>query len=154
MKIYIMRHGEAEQFADSDAERELTLRGREESRIMAEKCRENGIEMFDKVLVSPYIRAQQTWQELNQSLSAKEVQLSADITPYGDAEAVFDYLSALIELEKPQQLLLVSHLPLVGYLTAELVPSMAPLMFATSAIAAIEFDEKNKKGDLLWQWQP
>ncbi len=63
MKIFILRHGEAEHFANTDAERQLTPRGRTESEAVARACKEQGFAQFDKVLVSPYIRAQQTWQE-------------------------------------------------------------------------------------------
>ncbi|TNY72726.1 phosphohistidine phosphatase SixA, partial [Vibrio parahaemolyticus] len=42
MKIFIMRHGEAEHFADSDAARELTQRGRTESEAVARACAEQG----------------------------------------------------------------------------------------------------------------
>ena len=35
MQIYIMRHGEAENFAASDAERPLTARGIAQSQLMA-----------------------------------------------------------------------------------------------------------------------
>lgn len=71
MKIFIMRHGEAEHFADSDAARELTQRGRTESEAVARACAEQGFAQFDKVLVSPYIRAQQTWQEISTFFSTK-----------------------------------------------------------------------------------
>lgn len=63
MKIYIMRHGEAQQFAPSDAQRALTDRGRHESEAVARACaNQRGVKGFDLVLVSPYLRAQQTWE--------------------------------------------------------------------------------------------
>lgn len=55
MKIYIMRHGEAQQFAPSDAQRALTDRGRHESEAVARACvNQRGVKGFDLVLVSPY----------------------------------------------------------------------------------------------------
>ena len=66
MKMFFMRHGEAEHFADADAARQLTPRGRVESEAVARACKEQGFAQFDKVLVSPYIRAQQTWQEISE----------------------------------------------------------------------------------------
>lgn len=73
MKVLIMRHGEAEHFADSDAQRALTTRGRLESDTVAKACAEHGITHFDKVLVSPYLRAQQTWQEISGYFQADAV---------------------------------------------------------------------------------
>ncbi|MFB1068909.1 phosphohistidine phosphatase SixA [Vibrio diabolicus] len=154
MKIFIMRHGEAEHFADSDAARQLTPRGRVESEAVARACKEQGFAQFDKVLVSPYIRAQQTWQEIREYFAAKSIETCEDITPYGQSEHVFDFASALIEVEKLDSLLLVSHLPLVGYLTSEFVKDMAPPMFPTSGLVCIEYDLQTQNGEVLWHITP
>ncbi|WP_305816242.1 phosphohistidine phosphatase SixA [Photobacterium leiognathi] len=155
MRIYIMRHGEAENFAASDAERPLTERGSRQSKQMAEMLSQQLVQPLDMVLVSPYLRAQQTWQCMEPSLAdAIDVQVSDEITPYGDAETVVDYLKAMISVKKPQSVLIVSHLPLVGYLTAELVAGLQPLMFTTSAIAAIDYDPVSDVAELAWQQVP
>jgi len=46
----------------------------------------------------------------------------------------------------------ISHLPLVGYLVAELCTAQVPPMFVTSAMAAVELDDST--GTLLWQQAP
>ncbi|WP_114765260.1 phosphohistidine phosphatase SixA [Vibrio rhodolitus] len=154
MKIVIMRHGEAETFAQSDAERALTKFGRSASRDVAQRCTQEGIAQFDKVLVSPYKRAQQTWQELEEIFDAKDVQLCEEITPYGDSESVVDYLQAIIDVEQLESVLLVSHLPLVGYLTADLVVDMAPPMFPTSGMVCVEYNVEKQQGELVWSLKP
>ncbi|KJF88523.1 phosphohistidine phosphatase SixA [Photobacterium phosphoreum] len=155
MQIYIMRHGEAENFAASDAERSLTARGIEQSQQMATLLASHLNGELDHVWVSPYLRAQQTWQAMVDTLpTATLVGSVEDITPYGDAETVAEYIKATIETEQPQSLLLISHLPLVGYLTAELVAGLQPPMFLTSAIAAIDYDPQTGSSKLLWQHQP
>ncbi|MCW8333068.1 phosphohistidine phosphatase SixA [Vibrio sp. SCSIO 43135] len=154
MKIFIMRHGEAEHFASSDAERPLTERGRDASISVARACREQGFHEFDKVLVSPYLRAQQTWEAIGQHFTAKSVETSEDITPYGQSEQVFDYVSALIEVENLQSVLLVSHLPLVGYLSAEFVTDMVPPMFPTSGLMCIDFEPASQSGQQSWHIHP
>jgi phosphohistidine phosphatase len=146
-----MRHGEAEMFASSDAERELTTRGEQASIAVAEKCVSMGIAEFDHVLVSPYIRAQQTWQQISQCFTAKQVQSSDDITPYGDAVDVAQFVYALAQTNQLESILLVSHLPLVGYLTAELAQGISPPMFPTSGLACVEVDVERQSGELLWQ---
>jgi phosphohistidine phosphatase len=150
MKIYIMRHGEAEMFASSDAERQLTKRGEQASVAVAQKCVSMGITEFDQVLVSPYIRAQQTWQQISQCFTAKQLQNSDDITPYGDAFDVAQFLYAMAQTSKLDSILLVSHLPLVGYLTAELAQGISPPMFPTSGLACVEVDAQRQSGELLW----
>ncbi|PFG45950.1 phosphohistidine phosphatase SixA [Vibrio sp. ES.051] len=154
MKIFIMRHGEAEHFADSDAARQLTQRGRLESEAVARACKEQGVAQFGKVLVSPYLRAQQTWEEISAHFDAKSIDTCEDITPYGQSEHVFDFVSALIEVEKLESLLLVSHLPLVGYLTSEFVQKMTPPMFPTSGLVCIEYEPQTQRGEVLWHITP
>lgn len=154
MKIFIMRHGQAEHFAASDAERALTDLGRSASVTVAQRCVEQGISHFDKVLVSPYLRAQQTWYEISKYFSAESVETSDDITPYGDSEQVFDYISAIADHEKLDSILLVSHLPLVGYLTSEFVTDMMPPMFPTSGIIGIDYPLDSLQGQVLINVQP
>ena len=63
MKVVVMRHGDAVLGADDDAARALTSLGREQSRAMALWLQQQ-MPHLDRVLVSPYLRAQQTWQTL------------------------------------------------------------------------------------------
>jgi phosphohistidine phosphatase len=154
MKIFIMRHGQAEHFAQSDAERALTELGRSASVAVARACVEQGVSHFDKVLVSPYLRAQQTWYEISKHFDADVVETCADITPYGDSEQVFDYVSAMADVEKLESILLVSHLPLVGYLTAEFVTDMMPPMFPTSGVIGIEYQLESLKGEVILNISP
>lgn len=104
--------------------------------------------------MSPYIRAQQTWQEISAHFSAKSIETCEDITPYGQSDQVFDFANALIEVEKLDSLLFVSHLPLVGYLTSEFVKDMTPPMFPTSGLVCIEFDPQTQRGEVLWHITP
>ncbi|NOH62051.1 phosphohistidine phosphatase SixA [Vibrio sp. RE88] len=154
MKIFIMRHGEAEHYAASDAERALTERGRSASAAVARACADQGYAQFDKVLVSPYLRAQQTWQEVSRSFNAKQIQTFEEITPYGESTHVADYVAAVAQVEGLESILLVSHLPLVGYLTAEFVPDMVPPMFPTSGIVCVDYDLNKRRGELIFNIQP
>ena len=154
MKILIMRHGEAEHYAATDAERALTDKGRRDSVKAAQLCVNKGYTQLELVLVSPYLRAQQTWQAIASHFDAKQVKVCDDITPYGDARRVGDYIAAVAEVEKPKSILMVSHLPLVGYLTSEFVPDVAPPMFPTSGIACIDYDTNNHHGELVLNIHP
>ena len=125
MKIIVMRHGDAVLGADDDAGRSLTERGRQQSLAMSQWLGPQ-LPDIDRVLVSPYLRA------------------------HGDVTHASDYLRALEG--EAHTLLVVSHLPLVGYLVADLCPGVTPPMFATSAMAAIELQQG--RGHLLWQHSP
>nr|WP_086939897.1 phosphohistidine phosphatase SixA [Thaumasiovibrio occultus] len=150
MHILIMRHGEAQTFAQTDPLRPLTEFGRQASIEMGERLKNKGFESIDVAWVSPYLRAEQTWRALQTHIGAKKVTSEEDITPYGDAELVASYIKAFVQVERPQSLMLVSHLPLVGYLTAELAVPMQPPMFPTSTVACIEYDPDTGASELSW----
>jgi phosphohistidine phosphatase len=154
MKIFIMRHGEAGHIAFSDAERELTERGIRQSQAVARAVVSQGFGEIEQVLVSPYIRAQQTWDAIKPELTVAESATYDEITPYGDAEDVFHYVSALAQTKNLSSLMLISHLPLVGYLTAEFVKGMTPPMFPTSGLVCLEFDPESQQGEFLWHVHP
>lgn len=77
---------------------------------------------------------------------------SAGLTPCGDVGLVSAYLQALTN-EGVASVLVISHLPLVGYLVAELCPGETPPMFTTSAIASVTLDESGN-GTFNWQMSP
>ena len=149
MQIFIMRHGEAQTFASSDAERPLTERGNKDNQQMAAWLA-NRLPKLDLVLVSPYLRAQQTWQDCQPYLpDAARVMQEPGITPYGDSEQVASYLRALISIENPASVLVISHLPLVNYLTLALSPQANLLPFTTSAICQLDYNPKTEKATLV-----
>lgn len=156
MRIYIMRHGEAHTFATSDEERPLTERGELQSVDIARwLAKELPDGKLDLVLVSPYLRAQQTWQVCENVLPpAKRVLTEDGITPYGDSEHVASYLRALVSVDNPASMLVISHLPLVGYLTAEFDADIQPPMFPTSSVSCIDYDAETGKSEVLWMKSP
>lgn len=149
MKIVIMRHGDAVIGADDDAARALTATGRQQSRNMANWL-QSQLPQVDLVLVSPYLRAQQTWQAISDLFPGAKVETVAELVPHGRVSRVVDELLAL--QNDIGTVLVISHLPLVGYLVAELCPVQVPPMFVTSAMVAVEID--NSTGTLLWQQAP
>lgn len=154
MKIYIMRHGEAGLIAKSDAERSLTERGKADSKQVVSQLVSGSPLQIDKVLVSPYLRAQQTWDEISPFFAAKDVEVCDDITPYGQSENVAEYIRALIETQALESVYVVSHLPLVGYMVSEFVKDVSPPMFHTSGLVCIEYDALHDIGTLDWRIAP
>ncbi|ACS86373.1 MULTISPECIES: phosphohistidine phosphatase SixA [Musicola] len=153
MQVLIMRHGDAVPDAASDALRPLSLRGCDESRQMAAWLNDQAIDV-DRVLVSPYVRALQTLQVVAESLPLPpENESLPELTPGGNAELVGDYLLALAK-EGAGTVLIISHLPLVGYLVAALCPGENAPMFATSAIACIQLDDATSEGVCQWHVSP
>lgn len=115
MRVWILRHGQAESSAASDAERRLTDAGRAEVAGMAEQLAGHALEA---IIASPYRRAQQTAELMRQQLGVRRSIITVDwLTPDSDPLAVLDELADRVEGE----VLLVSHQPLVGQLLSLLV---------------------------------
>lgn len=153
MQVLIMRHGEAALDAANDAVRPLTLCGRDESRQMAAWLNTKSVEI-ERVLVSPYLRAEQTLVTVREALTLPVgEEVLAELTPGGDAGLVASYLQALA-LQGVKAVLIVSHLPLVGYLVTELCSGESPPMFATSAIANVDLTADDSHGKFKWQVSP
>lgn len=153
MQVYIMRHGEAAESSGCDSLRPLTHCGSDEVSQMGSLLNHKQPKI-EALIVSPYLRALQTQKILTPLFATlAEPTILSDLAPSGDAEKVSDYLHALA-LSGIQSVLVVSHLPLVGYLVANLCPDEAPPMFATAGIAHIEYDPLSAKGQLLSQLSP
>jgi phosphohistidine phosphatase len=131
MKLWILRHGEAEPRKTTDAERALTPHGRKEAQG-AGRSLVKYVGSSLTILVSPYLRAQQTAQLVLSELKAATHDKSASrglradeialitvdwCTPEDDPQVALDHLAFREEAE----ILLVSHMPLVSALTSLLV---------------------------------
>ncbi|CNE10675.1 phosphohistidine phosphatase SixA [Yersinia nurmii] len=153
MQVLIMRHGDAALDAASDAQRPLTQCGSEESRQIAAWLNSQSVDI-EQILVSPYLRAEQTLDVVREALTLPDGQeVMPELTPGGDPAMVACYLQALAK-EGCASVLLISHLPLVGYLVAELCPGQCAPMFATSAMACVDLDMNSGMGKLDWQVSP
>jgi phosphohistidine phosphatase len=161
MQVYIMRHGEAQNFVAQgscdDSKRALTAQGKTEAKMMAnwlQKMQVNPIHVF----VSPYVRAQQTCA-IATAMMQSAITTVDFITPSGDAKQVHDFidgwcseqLTASEQQESTRQepsLLIISHMPLVSYLVEQLTqPGNTPI-FATAGIAHIDYDIEKMQGTL------
>lgn len=110
MKVWILRHGEAQARARTDAERELTGRGREE--VLGSVAQLLG-KPLRWIIASPYVRAQQTAELARQALGFADAVVTVPwLTPDSDPREVLDNL----DLYASDDVLLVSHQPLVGTL--------------------------------------
>ncbi|WP_348257548.1 phosphohistidine phosphatase SixA, partial [Salmonella enterica] len=72
-----------------------------------------------------------------------QVDVLPELTPCGDVGLVIAYLQELAN-EVVGSVLVISHLPLVGYVVSELCPGETPPMFTTSAFANVTLDESGK----------
>lgn len=152
MHLYLLRHGIAEDKGSrqSDAERALTKKGKEELKRVMRVAAQAGVKP-SVILTSPYVRARQTAEIAKDGLDVKEPLLETrTLTPDGAPHLVWAELS---DHRKEPSLMLVSHNPLVEQLVALLLgtPTLR-FDFATGAIAAIEINNFRGEPDGTLQW--
>jgi len=110
VKLWVLRHGEAEPQARSDDQRNLTEHGRRQ--VLRSAAHLLG-QPLDAIIASPYVRAQQTAALVHQALVfGKDVVTVPWLTPDSDPDRVLRELDSL----GLANVLLVSHQPLVGQL--------------------------------------
>lgn len=154
MQIFIMRHGEASMEAETDAQRPLTSQGQLEAELMGKWMEKMSLE-FDAIWVSPYVRAQQTFSFVSKSSVAKEAHRTLSfITPSGSPGEVHDFIDGECTNGQTERLLIVSHMPLVSYLTSELTSHQQAPLFQTASVAEINYDLATMKGELVRMVSP
>ncbi|MFK0312467.1 phosphohistidine phosphatase SixA [Pseudomonas sp. NPDC090233] len=136
MKLWVLRHGEAEPRANSDAERRLTAHGREQ--VLHSAAHLLG-QPLQAIIASPYVRAQQTAALVHDSLGFTEpVRTVPWLTPESNVQQVIGEIERL----GLEHVLLVSHQPLVGSLVGMLEHGHAqqPAPLSTASLAELEGD--------------
>lgn len=143
MIIRIMRHGDAPMI---NGERQLSSHGVEEVKQMGHWLQSQ--EKPELVLVSPILRAQQTFNSLK-SFLIDEYQVKDEnlLRPETDATIACHYFESL----EADSLLLISHMPFVTNLLEAWLPGRGKY-FPTAAIAELEI--ANSKAKLLKFVQP
>jgi phosphohistidine phosphatase len=131
--VWILRHGEAAN-TTPDAARALTQAGREQ--VMRSAAHLVG-EPLQRILASPYVRAQQTARLVHESLGERVALHTVDwLTPDSDPDDVIAELGRL----QLHNVLLVSHQPLVGMLLGLLDRGqrVSPHAMGTASLARLE----------------
>ncbi len=116
MQLYILRHANADTEAATDAARELSEKGREQAKKVAQFCTRHGIRP-EVIFASPLVRAQQTAKPVAKELGVEITTarwLACGATPEG-------ILSELSALKDAAAVMLVGHEPDLGELIAHLL---------------------------------
>lgn len=165
MQIWIMRHGEASFNAAIDSQRSLTDKGKEmaykQGKWLANRLIFQG-RTLDKIIVSPYLRTQQTLEKLLQGMEAVScegnfailnecVEVWNGVTPIGCTENVVDYLD-LLQQEGIENVLIISHLPLVYNVVQILTQYQQSVHFYPAVIAEVK--RQGKLGTMQWTESP
>ncbi|MGB1287656.1 MAG: phosphohistidine phosphatase SixA [Aggregatilineales bacterium] len=149
MRLYLMRHGSAEDMATSDHARQLTSEGREDIRRMAKLVGNRGIRDAH-IFASPRTRAQQTAEIM-------AIALNSPVQTHEDVNFSFNLaaLTALIAgLPPAAHVFFIGHNPSMSEVVSQLTGT--GLGMKTGAIACIDLhtSQPRKGGMLLWYLYP
>jgi phosphohistidine phosphatase len=150
MEICFFRHGEAEPAGATatDAERQLTEAGRQDTRLVAEVLRRAGL-AFTHLYASPLIRARQTAEIL-----AGIVGLSAEVTERLRAGCGLGDVQQLLADQRQGHFLLVGHEPDCGQIVGQLIGG-GHIRMATSGVACVQTDRVEPgAARLMWLVTP
>lgn len=156
-----MRHGDAEpelaqhRGISMDEQRPLSAQGRHEVETTAnwllEELQQRGQSQLAWLLVSPYVRAQQTADIMASHIPFRQCETTRDIIPQASPDLFIDWLLVQLEQQNLNEgtVLMVSHMPFVSHLVAALDARTPPLIFPTAGIAEIELDLVNHQAHFL-----
>lgn len=113
MQVFLVRHGEASDGFERDAERPLTARGREQARALADRLRWHDCTPTH-VWTSPLVRAVQT-AEL---VTKVRIEIVPALAPIG---SIADVVTAVHALPAGAAVMLVGHEPSLSAIGALLV---------------------------------
>lgn len=137
MRIWVLRHGEAERETRHDPDRVLTERGRDDAKaagVFLSSLSPAALQIY----ASPYTRAQQTAQAAAQAFADRRIVTVDWLRPDNDPKAVMQSLAQL----SAKEILLVSHQPLVSALLGALISGdyRAGPPMDTASLAEVEMD--------------
>jgi phosphohistidine phosphatase len=134
VKLWLLRHGQAEARARTDALRELTAQGRLQVIRSSEALLGRPLVA---IVSSPYVRAQQTARLVADALAFSAPIVTVPwLIPEADTAEVLRCLDAYADAE----VLLVTHQPLVGTLAGLLLDGhrQTPLPMQTASLAQLD----------------
>jgi len=153
MNVYILRHARAN-FGSKVEDPPVSPEGREQPAHVLDLAKEGfGFEPT-LVVTSPILRARDTAEILKKSFGGGlKVVVDKCLLPEAKTRDVFDFLS---KLKKGEEVVLVSHMPLIFELLYELIGGRGEVELQNGSIAAVEFKGKAQpgKGKLVWLIQP
>ncbi len=138
MKLYCMRHGEAEPIPSGQKGRALTEKGVKEIEQMANYLSEQGV-VIHHIMHSSKRRAQETAQILANTLQIQAVtECKSLLSPEADVDLLLEMIKTWHE-----DTLLVGHLPFLPKLVSALVveePTLFPIVnYPPGGIVCLEY---------------
>lgn len=149
MKLYVMRHAEAEYGLQMDPTRHLTDTGKRQAKMMGRWLKRQ-TEKPEIVVESNFQRSRSTAKRVAAQLEVPLIR-SGFLDPENAPENTWSELKRLATANKVTSLIAVSHGPLVEKLLAHLTGSPLPQQFHFAHGAVAHFDTTSgNRGILHW----
>lgn len=141
--LWVMRHGLAVDNFDTDFSRELSAFGAEQAKNVAQQVLSESKSLPTHMLVSPFSRTQSTAAIVHECLGLSQPFKTEELlVHFGDHQLLADFLLA----SHYENLILVSHMPIVASLCQTLAPNSNVYGFETAQIVHLEFSiDKDSK---------
>jgi phosphohistidine phosphatase len=135
--LWIMRHGLAENQFDSDFSRQLSQAGKEQALDVAKQIKSDSDNLPTAMLVSPFARTQATATIVHKELALiKPFETDEMLVHFADHRILGDFLPA----SDYENLIIVSHMPIVAELCQYLMPGCSIYGFQTAQAVRLNFD--------------
>ncbi len=145
MKLYLVRHGEAESISATrrDEDRKLTSEGKDNLAV-ASKNWHRFIKGIDQIISSPKVRALETAKVIKESLNhPHEIIIDKRLSGIGRTEDVIDLVNSL----KCESVMIVGHEPDFSEYVSDLVSSSGmEINYKKGMLVKISFAAKVRKG--------
>jgi len=155
LNLFLLRHAEAEPFSPfGDSQRPVSHGGREQLNALLAR-RHDQLQEAGLWLVSPYLRTQQTCQQLYFGAGRVETieQLTPESHPTTAIAAIDMALESLPNSDQTQSVVAVTHMPLIGDLIEQLCGQRIGV--STATLTLIQFDIFGPQlGTLVWSDNP
>jgi phosphohistidine phosphatase len=158
LKVYVMRHGPAEDRADSgmDSDRALTASGRERVRGVAKLLLELDEEPLT-IITSPLVRAVQTAEVVavvtKLSDRAGRVEVRRELSPAGGTSGTLAMIASLASAGS-RRVMLVGHEPDVSELTSALIARGGPQAFDKAMVVGVSVEPNGDSARLRFVLDP
>jgi phosphohistidine phosphatase len=153
MHVYILRHARAD-FGSKVEDPPVSPEGEKQLRHVLELAQENFGFKPTLVVTSPILRARNTADIVKKKFGAgTKVVVDRCLMPEAKPGEVLDFLATL---KKDENVVLVSHMPLIFELLYDLIGGRGEVELLNGSIAAVGFKGRaaSGKGKLVWLVQP
>lgn len=157
MRLYLHRHAIAEEFDPSrhrrDADRALTSKGRHREKTVARALLALG-DRFDAIWVSPYRRARETAEIVNEVFPKAVLREEASLAAHRDYADFLTILRNTPMEQLPPALVVVGHEPCLMELSGLLLQAdrHAGIAFKKSGIARFQVDDFSTDPAAILDW--